>query len=173
MNLKPLLTALAVFVCLPLPAHAADAQRQAEVANRGADVMPFELKATTHIFTKTADGGTQRVVAKNAANAQQVKLVREHLHDIQTQFQHGDFSGPTHVHGQEMPGLAALKAARPGQIAIDYRDVRAGAELTYRTTEASLVAALHAWFDAQLADHGHDAMPGHTGHHDHDMTMKP
>lgn len=159
--------ALAVLVSLPLLAHAADAQRQAEVAKLGADVMPFSLPATTHIFTKTAQGGTQRVVAKSAANAQQVKLVREHLRDIQTQFLKGDFSGPSHIHGAEMPGLADLKAAKPGQIAIGYEDVAAGAELTYRTTDTKLVSALHQWFDAQLSDHGADAMAGQMHHHDH------
>ena len=65
-------TALAVLVGLPLATAAQDAQRQAEVAKRGADVMPFSLKATTHIFTKTADGGIQRVVAKRAADTEQI-----------------------------------------------------------------------------------------------------
>ena len=164
--------ALAVLVSLPLMAHAADAQRQAEVAKLGAAVMPFSLSATTHIFTKTPEGGTQRVVARTAADAQQVKLVREHLHDIQTQFLKGDFSGPTHVHGADMPGLAALKAAKAGQIAIDYKDVSAGAELTYRTADPKLLAALHQWFDAQLSDHGADAMAGHMHHHDHEAMMR-
>lgn len=166
---------LSVAICtsatLALTAIAADAQRQAEVAKLGADVMPFSLKATTHIFTKTAEGGIQRVVAKNVADAQQVKLVREHLRDIQTRFLKGDFSGPTHIHGAEMPGLAVLKAAKPGQVAIDYKDVHAGAELTYRTSDAKLVSALHQWFDAQLSDHGADAMAGHH-HHDHGTMMK-
>lgn len=163
---------LALFVSLPLMAQAADAERQAEVAKLGADVMPFSLKATTHVFTKTAEGGVQRVVAKRASDAPQVKLVREHLRDIQTQFLKGDFSGPTHIHGTEMPGLADLKAAKPGQVAIDYKDVAAGAELTYRTSEPKLVTALHRWFDAQLADHGADAMAGHEHHHDHGAMMK-
>lgn len=144
---------------------AADARRQAEVSQRGADVMPFSLKATTHVFSKTADGGVQRVIAKDGANVEQVKLIRLHLHDIQAQFLKGDFSGPTHIHGQEMPGLAGLKAAKPGQIAIGYRDVDGGAELTYRTADASLVTALHNWFDAQLSDHGSDAMAGHDHMH--------
>jgi hypothetical protein len=69
-----------------------------------------------------------------------------------------------------MPGLAALKAARPGQVAIEYRDVSGGAELRYRTADARLVAALHAWFDAQLSDHGADAMAGH--HHPGDGTRQ-
>jgi len=156
---------------LSLPAVAADEQRQAEVAKLGADVMPFSLKATTHIFTKSSDGGTQRVVAKNGADAQQVALVRDHLHDIQAQFLKGDFSGPSHIHGADMPGLAELQAAKPGQVRIDYKDVKAGAELTYRTADAKLVAALHQWFDAQLSDHGADAMAGPM-HHDHGAMMK-
>ena len=164
-------TALAVLVGLPLATAAQDARRQAEVAKHGADVMPFSLKATTHIFTKTTDGGIQRVVAKSAADTAQIKFVREHLRDIQAQFLKGNFSGPTHIHGAEMPGLAELEAARPGQIAIDYRDVSGGAELSYRTTDARLVLAFHRWFDAQLSDHGPDAMAGHQ-HHDHDPMMK-
>jgi hypothetical protein len=164
--------ALAVLVSLPLLAHAADAQRQAEVAKLGADVMPFSLQATTHIFTKTAEGGVQRVVAKSASDAQQVSLVREHLRDIQRQFLKGDFSGPTHIHGAEMSGLSVLKAAKPGQIVIDYKDVAAGAELAYRTADTKLVSALHQWFDAQLSDHGADAMAGHMHHHDHEAMMK-
>jgi len=38
-----------------------------------------------------------------------------------------------------MPGLAQLKAAKPGEIATSYRDVEGGAELRYRTAEAALV----------------------------------
>ena len=71
-----------------------------------------------------------------------------------------------------MPGLADLKAARPGQVTIEYRDVDAGAELRYRTSDAKLVAALHQWFDAQLSDHGADAMAGHMQHHDHGAMTK-
>jgi len=127
--------------------------------------MPFDLKATTHVFTRTRDGGVQRVVAKNRADSNQVKLVRAHLRDIEAEFRRGDFSGPAHIHGADMPGLAQLKAAKPGEVRIAYRDVPAGAQLTYRTANPQLVAALHRWFDAQLSDHGADAMAGHEHHH--------
>jgi len=159
---KSVLQAMLLSVFLSVTAAgAADPQRQAAVASRSADVMPFSLKATTHVFTKTAEGGTQRVIAKSPDDTQQVKLVREHLQGIQAEFSKGDFSGPSHVHGTEMPGLAALKAAKPGEIAIAYKRVVGGAELTYRTSNAKLVAALHQWFEAQLSDHGTDAMAGH------------
>jgi hypothetical protein len=156
---------LAVTICLPLAAHAVDAERQAEVAKRGPDVMPFSLKNTTHFFAKSDNGGTQRVVAKDAADARQTRLVREHLHEIQLKFLNGDFSGPSHIHGNDMPGLAQLKTAQPGQISITYADVPGGAELGYKTSDVKLVTALHAWFDAQLSDHGADAMEGHQHHH--------
>lgn len=142
------------------------AQRQAEVAGRGKDVMPFSLAATTHVFIKTTDGGAQQVVAKKSADVAQVNLVRDHLREIREQFLKSDFSGPSHIHGQDMPGLADLKAAKPGQIAIDYEDVKGGGQLIYRTRDASLVVALHKWFDAQLADHGKDAMEGYATHGD-------
>jgi hypothetical protein len=149
------------------PAQTADTARQAEVARRGADVMPFDLAATQHVFTRTADGGTQRVVARKASDSAQVRLVRQHLREIEAQFRRGDFTGPAHIHGENMPGLAELKSAQPGEIAIGYREVPGGAELAYRTANPALVAALHAWFDAQLSDHGHDAMAGHEHMHHH------
>lgn len=143
---------------------AGKAQREAAVAERGKDVMPFSLAATTHVFTKNAMGGVQRVVAKKAADGAQVTLVRQHLQQIHAQFLKGDFSGPSHIHGNDMPGLAELKAAGPGQIAITYQPVPGGAELRYATSDKRLVKALHQWFDAQLSDHGTDAMAGHDRH---------
>lgn len=167
-----LLLALCAAAGAMAPSFAADDQRQGEVARRGTDVMPFSLKATTHVFTKTDRGGKQQVIAKDPANAHQVKLVREHLRDIRLQFLKGDFSGPTHIHGAEMPGLDVIKASRSGQIGIDYQDVEAGAELTYVTSDSKLAKALHQWFDAQLADHGGDAAAGDSQHHDHGSMMK-
>jgi hypothetical protein len=147
-------------------AQAASSERQAEVAQRGAQVMPFELAETTHVFTKTRNGLIQRVVAKEGADAAQTGLVRAHLREIRQQFLQGDYSGPAHIHGADMPGLKALQAAKPGQIAIDYRDVPKGAELRFRTVDPRLAKALHEWADAQLSDHGADA---HEGHHHHGM----
>jgi len=102
-----------------------------------------------------------------------VSLTRLHLKEIRDQFLKGDYSGPTRIHGQDMPGLAELKAAAPGQIAITYTDITGGAELSYKTADAALVSALHRWFDAQLSDHGKDAMAGHIGHAGHGDIKKP
>lgn len=150
------------------PSAAADTTaREKAVAQRGADVMPFSLAATTHIFTKTADGGVQQVVTKRD-DPQQAGLIRQHLAMVAQQFAAGDFAGPEQIHGKAMPGLAALRAAKPGELTITYRDLHNGGEIAYRTDQPRLVTALHQWFDAQLSDHGHDAMAGHsadTRHH--------
>jgi hypothetical protein len=66
--------------------------------------MPFSFAATTHFFTKTAE---------KPEDAAQVQLVRQHLQEINERFLKGDFSGPAHIHGQDMPALADLKAAKP------------------------------------------------------------
>ncbi len=130
--------------------------------------MPFSLAATTHIFTKTDDGGVQQVVTKRH-DPKQVALIRGHLAAIAGQFSTGDFEAPEQIHGKDMPGLATLRNAQPGELKIGYRDLPDGGEIVYRTDEPRLVAALHAWFDAQLSDHGHDAMmehePGMPMHH--------
>jgi hypothetical protein len=170
-RLLPGLLCLAL-CCGAWHAAAADVQRQADVAQRGPDVMPFSLAATRHVFTKTAQGGVQRVEARTATDVEQVRLIQGHLKEMQRQFLSGDFSGPAHLHGDEMPGLSELKAAAKGQLGIEFRADPAGAELVFRATDPALVQAIHRWFDAQLSDHGADAMAGHHHHH-HDAPSKP
>lgn len=135
--------------------------RQAEVRERSAVEMPFDMAATTHVFTKMERGGTQRVVAKARDDVNQVALIRAHLRDLANRFRRRDFGGPGHVHGAGMPGLDRLRTAAPGALQIDYHDLPSGGEIDYRSDRADVIAALHAWFDAQVADHGSDATMGH------------
>lgn len=144
--------------------YASDGERQAQVAERGAEVMPFALAATRHLFTKAMDGGSQQVVARNPHDLAQVRLIRAHLRQIAGRFAAGDFSSPSKIHGPSMPGLAELGAAQPGAINIVYADLPDGGQITYTTAVPALVAALNKWFDAQLSDHGADAEQGHAMH---------
>jgi hypothetical protein len=59
-----------------------------------------------------------------------------------------------------MPGLAALRTAKQGQLHVQYKELPNGAEITYSAEDKALITAIHQWFDAQLADHGSDAVPG-------------
>jgi len=51
---------------------AQDSSRQDEVAKRGADVMPFSHTATLHVFAKTPDGGTLRLIVRDPGDMQQI-----------------------------------------------------------------------------------------------------
>ena len=146
---------LGVAVVLSVRAGSGPSRREV-VAARGADVMPFDLDETTHRFEATAAGGIQSVVADDPGDGEQVALIRAHLRHEAELFRSGDFADPAHIHGDAMPGLDVL-TARADDVDIAYRDLDAGAELSYRSDDAEVVAALHAWFVAQVADHGDHA----------------
>jgi hypothetical protein len=130
--------------------------RQAQVEARGATVMPFDQKKTTHVFHETATGGVQQVVAKDPGDTQQIKLVRSHLQKEATRFAAGNFTDPMAIHGMQMPGIATLRSGAR-RVHVAYSSIPLGAQIVYRTTEPALVSALHDWFDAQLMDHGSNA----------------
>lgn len=176
------LFATAIFsllIAAPVIAQTASPERVEEIARRGAHVMPFDLKQTQHIFSKTENGGVQQVLVRNPTNAKQIELIRQHLSKISQEFSHGDFSDPAKIHGEDMPGLAELRAAKPGQLRVEYKELDKGAEITYTSEDQGVIAGIHKWFDAQLADHGPDAMPGHPHgdmhklHNMHDMNSMP
>ena len=103
-------------------AHMADmphGQRQADVARRGEQVMPFNLAATTHVFSKTDQGGVQQVVVKDASDAEQVaQRMLDSLHL------------PLHLAEQTLVvsasiGIAALQAS-DAELGLGLEDPQAG-----------------------------------------------
>ena len=130
--------------------------RQAEVAARGAAVMPFDLDKTRHIFQQQPDGGVQQVVALDPSDTTQIALIREHVQEEALKFQRGDFGDPADIHGSSMPGLAELRESA-GKITVAYTELPEGAKIQYSTSDRELVAALHQWFEAQVSDHGRHA----------------
>ena len=133
------------------------ANRQAMVHEQGSAVMPFDLNRTTHVFKTTEIGGIETVIAKDAANSAQIALIQQHLEHEVLRFREGDFSDPATIHGTGMPGLIEL-AAGAVKITFSYAALPNGAQISYATQDPHLIDALHRWFAAQLADHGHDAM---------------
>ncbi len=145
--------------------EAATAQRLDEVAERGAHVMPFALDKTRHIFSKTASGGIQQVIAQEAGDTQQLALIQQHLSGLAVSFAKGDFSGPAHIHGEAMPGLNAL-AAGAAQMQFSYQALPNGGQIAFVASKPELVAAVHRYFDAQLSDHARHAQSAdHAMHH--------
>ena len=152
-----LLLSLAVAACTNDNADATK-DRQDEVAEKGAEVMPFDLDATTHQFDPTDDGLVETVVADDPDDAEQVELVQEHLTDEADRFRRGDYADPAAIHGQDMPGLATLEE-QAASIDVELELLPDGASLTFSTDDPAVVDALHAWGEAQTSDHGE-----HTDH---------
>ena len=132
-------------------------ERQAMVAEAGRAVMPFDLDATTHIFEKNEQGGLQQVIADDPNDTTAIEQIRAHLAEEAARFAEGDFHDPQMIHGAAMPGLHELMMSAD-RIVIDYSELPNGAQILYTTDDADLVAAIHSWFDAQVADHGPHAI---------------
>jgi len=131
--------------------------RHTVIHQRGAQVMPFSLDSTTHIFQMTDNGGIQQVIVKRTDDKSQINMIREHLQAEAQKFSKGDFSDPASLHGKNMPGLAEMEKGA-ANINISYSDLTNGGQIVYSSMDAKLVEAVHRWFQAQLSDHGSDAM---------------
>ncbi|CAG1021836.1 hypothetical protein DOJK_01276 [Patescibacteria group bacterium] len=164
---KIILFALTLVSTQVLAVEPASEARLNEVVERGSHVMPFDLEQTTHIFSKTENGGIQQVIVKDKNNAPQIKLIREHLSKISREFNQGDFSNPVKIHGENMAGLQALRTAKKGTLSIIYKELPDGAEIDYTSELPDLVTAIHQFFDAQLSDHARHATEGHAHHQMH------
>lgn len=156
---RALILATTVVAVMAGCGDSAQEQRQDQVAEAGAAVMPFDLDATTHIFEKREDGGLQTVVA-DTEDQEQVALIREHLAEEAARFARGDFHDPAMIHGEDMPGLHALVMGHT-RLEVQYEEVARGAEIRYSSDDPALVEALHEWFDAQVSDHGEHAQAHH------------
>ncbi|MGW8281776.1 MAG: aspartate carbamoyltransferase [Gemmatimonadota bacterium] len=130
-------------------------QRRAEVAEAGAEVMPFDLERSTHFFEKLEDGGLQTVLSDDE-DVEQVALIRTHLAEEAERFARGDFHDPSMIHGENMAGLHALVTGHD-RLTITYQDVPDGGEIRYESRDPQLVDAIHVWFEAQVRDHGEHA----------------
>lgn len=118
--------------------------------------MPFDLGRTTHIFEMTENGGVQQVVANDPNDDAQIALVQQHIQHEVMMFSAGNFSDPTSLHGDEMPGVKELSAGA-AQIRIEYAALPDGAQITFTSQDLRLITAIHRWFGAQLSDHASGA----------------
>jgi hypothetical protein len=112
----------------------AGTSRQAAVAARGAQVMPFDLTRTTHTFTDLPNGGRETVLANDPNDAEQITPIRMHLAEEVEKFRRGDFADPAAIHGDDMPGLRVLRAGF-GRITFSYEALPAGAAITYTSDD--------------------------------------
>lgn len=141
--------------------HGGHSTQDADFSQREQEVMPFDLDATLHTFEKSEQGGFEQVTVKDAEDERNIALIREHLRKEADLFARGNFSDPAYLHGADMAGLSVLEeAAAAGRLTVSYTDMPGGAELTFGAASETVLAALHAWFDAQVDDHGEHATEG-------------
>ncbi|OGZ05531.1 MAG: hypothetical protein A2845_06000 [Candidatus Lloydbacteria bacterium RIFCSPHIGHO2_01_FULL_49_22] len=133
------------------------ASRQQMIHEKGQNVMPFSLDKTQHIFKKTENGGTQSVVVRDPGDTQDLSLIRMHLQMEAQNFAQGNFSDPTGLHGESMAGISVLKTNYT-KMKVTYSEIENGAKIDFETTDTETLSAIHAWFDAQVSDHGSDAV---------------
>ncbi|RUW60688.1 aspartate carbamoyltransferase [Mesorhizobium sp. M7A.F.Ca.US.008.03.1.1] len=155
MNAKLAIALTTLLSVVPAAAQQAD-HAAGHAEHLGAAVMPFDLARSMHVFTPLSDGGTQAVTSRDGDPAQ-VELIRAHLRKEADAFARGDYADPSSIHGSAMPGLAELRAGA-GRIGVTFATIPAGAHLRFTASDPALVAALHRWFEAQVRDHGADAM---------------
>ena len=135
----------------------ADDAHSTTVEQHSMQVMPFDMNKTTHVFRKTLYGGVEMIVVKDPSDTADIAMIQSHLQKESKLFAAGNFSDPAYIHGSDMPGLQALGAGAT-HMEIRYSALPAGAQIAFTTQDATLVSAVHAWFDAQVKDHGAHAM---------------
>ncbi len=126
------MTAAAVLCLIALAAIAAPA-------------APFNDHNSTQAFQKNQAGGFQQVTAKDPDDKALVAAIHSYLEAEAQRFGDGDYSG-------RFKGVRNLKAVKPAQIHIVYRNVQAGAAIDYVGADTAAVDAIHKWLDAEIPD---------------------
>ena len=148
------LTAACRETAAPVAPPTTTGDRSAHVSEHAAEVMPFDTDRATHTFAPGDHGLVETVTADDPVDPTQVDLIRTHLAAEAHNFANGDFDDPAKIHGDDMPGLATLRAAGT-RLTVAYADVPAGGRISYTSTDPVVVDALHRYAAVQSMDHAH------------------
>jgi hypothetical protein len=129
------------------------AGHRAAVDHRHQQATGVPTDGSAHHFALSDDGGSIRLEASGADQAEARDHIRAHLRMIARAFAEGDFSMPTRIHDQVPPGLDVMKARRDA-IRYAYADLPAGGSVTITTHDPEALVAVHAFLRFQIADHG-------------------
>jgi len=128
--------------------------------SRGAHVMGVDQYTSAHVFEDLPDGGRVVLERDDATDTAAIAKIRGHMRDIEAAFRAGDFTKPFEVHAQTVPGTAIM-AARRGAIQYEAIDRPRGGEVRMRTSDATVVRAIHEFLAFQREQHhaaGHEGM---------------
>ncbi len=120
--------------------------------------MGVDQYTSTHVFEDLPDGGRIILDRDPRADTSGVAQIRRHMHEITAAFEAGDFTKPFQVHAEGVPGTSVMAARRS---VVSYREVDRprGAEVRIRTTDPTVVAAVHEFLAFQRGAHhaaGHE-----------------
>lgn len=127
--------------------HAAHA-----VDERGDKVMGFSHEKTKHTFRLFGDGGAIEVRANDAADAESVAQIRDHLREIAREFSNGTFTKPEAIHARVPEGVPAMKELG-SKIRYEYEELDGGARVRVKSGDPRGIEAVHAFLRFQIADH--------------------
>jgi hypothetical protein len=124
----------------------------AAVDSRGARVMGFDQRRTTHHFRLYDDGGAIDIAVDDPANVVDRDAIRQHLPHIADLFARGRFDAPMLVHATEVPGTKELARLR-SEVTYRYVETPGGGRVDIATRHPDALAALHRFLAFQIADH--------------------
>jgi len=124
----------------------------AAAGERGAKAMGFSQTATTHHFILTRDGGLIQVEVNDAADAENLAAVRQHLAHIARLFAEGDFNTPMLVHDRVPPGVPVMQRLK-SEITYAYEETDRGARVRIKAKSAEALAAVQEFLRFQIKDH--------------------
>ena len=131
---------------------AADAQRAAEVDQRGDEGMGFSHAMTGHHFHLFPDGGSIEVKSDSPDDNASKESIRRHMQKIAAMFAQGDFSLPMFIHDTVPPGVEVMKRLKD-QIVYTAENTDKGAQVRIVTVSPEALEAVHDFLRFQIKDH--------------------
>jgi hypothetical protein len=129
-----------------------DKSRHDQINHRGDHAMGFSNTKTTHHFRLRPEGGVIEVTANEIDDTASRDQIRRHLKHIAKKFSEGDFSAPMFIHGENPPGVEAMKALKGG-IKYQYEELERGAKVRISTGNSEAIKAIHEFLRFQIKDH--------------------
>ena len=114
--------------------------------------MGFDQDKTTHHFKLLPDGGAIEITANDPADAASREAIRQHVAKIAVMFGQGNFNLPMLVHGQEPPGVDAMKRLK-SSISYAPENLPNGGRLQITTANSEAINAVHEVLRFQIQEH--------------------
>ena len=124
----------------------------AAVQARGRVVMGVDQYTSQHVFEDLPDGGRIVLERDDVTDSAAIAAIRAHMREIAAQFANGDFTNPSLVHAQEVPGTRVMRARRAA-IRYSADDRPRGAEVRIVSGDSAAVRAIHEFLAFQRSDH--------------------